>query len=237
MDRDQKRLLVLFFLVLAILISLGCNFPIAFDRLFNIDDESAKHTVVAEFDATLVSEEGEPIKLYIANGMEWICRDVQGELSSLAVGEIPDFDYHEAEIEWKIQYREYDKYDGFNVFYTKFIDRDYSVIEVDGSKTWFNEKWSGDSKLNRAEDEYIARGVYKGVLSLEVSYQDTSPQHDPYKKTETHHYYFLVDLDGINMAYLCDQSHNPITQDLSNLTPGNFQQSCSFWYYECPLKK
>ena len=132
MQLRTKGLKALFFLNFVILVTLSCKIPITLDRFYYFDEESEKHTLVAEYDATIVSAEGSPVELRLADGMEWICQDVRGEVFALSVGELPNFKYHEAKIDWRIQYRDYGRDDGFNVYYDKSIDRDYAVAEEDG---------------------------------------------------------------------------------------------------------
>jgi hypothetical protein len=234
MKCNNRLLLPLSLCLLGLGLSLACNYPVTLNPFLNVSGESSQHTLVAQYDATIVSAEGEILDLGFIRGMEWVCEDVKGELFALSVGEIPTMKYKKAEVQWEIAYNESDEW--FGVRYSKDIDRDYAVLAADGSiSSWENDRWSGHSFLNGVRIK--KNGGFKGKLIVPITSEDSFPEHTVWNKEEPHNFFGLFTVSDHSLAYLCDQGPNPIPNDITILTPENFKNYCSNYYYECPINR
>ena len=131
---SKKRILILTFLfVLALLLTLACNLPVTISSFIFSDQVSSQKTIVAMYDATLVTSEGEVVFFPLAPGMEWICKDIKGELSviqgteEIEKGGIQIFKLNKAILEWKFIYHGTDEV--LYVSYLKDFDRDSAVTD------------------------------------------------------------------------------------------------------------
>ena len=237
---SKKRILLLTFLfVLVLLLTLACNLPTTISSFIAGNQNSSQETIVAMYDATLVNSEGEAVFFPLAPGMEWICKDIKGELSviqgteEIEQGGIQIFKLNKAILEWKFIYH------GTNevlyVSYLKDFDRDYAVVDKDNNVvSWENDKWSGDTSsvgLNLTKNK-----IFLGTIDVKVTQVDTHPIPFTGERLETHNFFGLISRANIQKAFLCDHLVNPLPGKTEHITADNFQENCHFYYYECSAK-
>ena len=239
MSLNKKIQITLFFLVFAGLVTLSCNIPINISTFVRSKSDLIQHTTVAEFDATLVSSEGDAILLPLIHRQEWSCEDVNGELSSLLRSEetkvngIQIHKYKKALLEWEFIYSDTDGW--IWVSYQKDIDRDYAVIGAENNvDSWENDKWSG--KTGKGGFKLGKNLTFQGVLEVKITQQDSFPEPNTSERMETHNIFGLIAEDNSQQAFLCDYVVNPLPEGIDLLTPEKFQDHCQFYYYECSLK-
>ncbi len=231
----KKNQLTLLLLVLSVLVILSCNIPVDILNFVNGDIDVIHYRTVAEYDATLVSSEGDVIGLPLLQRQEWTCKDVNGEISSLLRSEeievngIHVHKYNKAILKWKFLY---DQGTGIEISYQMDVDRDYAVLGADNIvDSWENDKWSGTSEVGGLK--LGKNWTFQGVLEVQITQQDSFPYPNTSERIATHNIFGLINQGVPQQAFLCDYLVNPLPAGIELLTAENFQDHCQFYYYEC----
>jgi len=239
MDDHKKIQISISILMFACLVTLSCNIPINFPSVVREMDSRAVHTVVVGYDATLESAEGEIVTLPIVNHQEWICDDIDGELSMLLEVEnvvengIQVMKFNKKILQWDFEYYAADNV--LTVSYQKDMDRDYAVIDPDDIVVWENDKWFGEGtaigiQLTKKNQSFM------GTLDVNITQEDTFPAPSTTERVDTHNFFGLISQENSTEAFLCDLGVIPFPENIDLFTPENFQNHCQNFYYECKSK-
>jgi len=229
MKFQKPGLFTAFFLVLLIVITLACNLPLS---ITGVSSDIDKHTLVAMTDATLISPKGEAMDLPLITGMVWECTDIDGELSY--VREHADmtevFILRESTVDLSFSYDL-----GMNKIlldYKYHHEMDSAILDVnDAIIAWDHNKWFGESNKGYGSLEGI--GYFSGSFFVSETREKTYPDTVISTVDEIHNFFGLIDTDNPRRAYYCDLNALQIPDNLEKLTPGNFQDICKHYYYEC----
>ena len=218
--------------------ALACNVPrnlVTF--VFKTKDAEKVERIITEFDATLVSDEGELESLPLSE-LKWVCEDVDGRVSEIRSGAEmePTFIFKEGDLDLWFENDMYD--DKVDIYYTVNFERDEAVIGKDNQiVAWYTSKWgfSGQSKgVSYWEDSTFSADVfvlYKGETS--------APNTSPVERRQVIHLFGMIDKMNVNKAYICDMDALDIPagwEDLG-LIGEEFETYCPGYYYECFANK
>lgn len=237
MDIRKRIKLIVFISVFVALLSLACNVPRPLARMIYFENDREEQIKLehelTDLDATLVSPEGEVVGLKPPHGTDWICADISGEVSEMENTEAFYSDtmkLNKTHLEIELSYDGEENW--MSLRYLTEFDRDMAVTGEKGQiEEWYHEVWSNSGSAGRMQ--LWAGGGFKGPMHIKTTTTATWPQETTSTIDADYQIFGLVDPMDYRKAYLCNAGRNPAPENLDELTPGNFLNSCPFYYYEC----
>jgi len=236
-------------LILLVLVSLACNLPVDMLRLYadvdNPEDDAEDiHEVVAEYDATLVSSEGEVTGLPFEGWTKWVCKDIDGEINFYKKNaELAPETYiiNKADLDLTLEIKKSTSRVDLNFLRIDYllnmeVDEGWLNLEGDAIEHWNNAKWSGTGWAEISPPTVDDRSI-SGVFDVTTNMQGTYPSTLSQEYVSKHNFFILFPPENYNIAYFCDVGANPVPDGWEKLTGENFRDFCPYYYYECAFTK
>jgi hypothetical protein len=227
-------------ILILIFLSLACNIPNRFLFAQHEDDTPKQiQTFVAEYDATLVDDEGYVVSLPIPDQTFWICEDSDGIVSLLEEDDDLDPNKVLKKIILNLNFIYFEPRKGMKIdpeIYLSYylnVERDETAIGPDNEIAGVNHaKWTVKGEIRRLE--LLDSWVFGGIMTAKVDQDDTYPIEGFSQREIMKSFYGLISSEDYHQAYLCDEGARPLPEGWDTLIDGeDFQNFCNGYYYEC----
>jgi hypothetical protein len=233
----RKRGRLAFSIIILLCATLACNAPGPLLRSFYFGKEpeeliSFEREKLAEFEATLISEEGEIEGLKPPHGTDWACEEIYGVVAEIQKGAaaFETMELKKAEIDMTLSYDGEDNW--MSLQYKTEFERDMAVQGVNGQiEAWDHEKWSDNGSAGRMQ--LWKNGIFTGLIHITTSTTNSYPQKTSSKFEMDYNLFGLVNPLNYQQVYVCNLGRNEIPENLRDLTYENFLDHCAFYTYAC----